>query len=73
MPEVIIVASWRVMTARSSALTRLKKPSLICRDAVLVLDVEDDQPARLELVGDGLLVLGLDLAAGLGRPRGRSP
>ena len=32
---------------------------------VLVGDVEDDQPALLELVGDRLLGVGLDLAAGL--------
>ena len=30
----------------------------------LGVDVEDDQPAGLELVGDRLLVLGVDLAAG---------
>src|SRR5204862_4532667 len=31
---------------------------------LLGVDVEDDQPAGLQLVGDRLLVLGVDLAAG---------
>ena len=68
MPELTIVASWRVMTVRSRRLDPLAERSrLISFDAVLVGDVEDDQAALLELVGDGLLGLGLDLAGGLAR------
>ena len=65
MPEEIIVESWREKIARSLALTRLQEAELDLARGVLVGDVEDDQPALLELVGDRLLGLGLDLAAGL--------
>ena len=66
MPELTIVESWRVMIVRSVGLDLL--PPNVEVDllrAALVGDVEDDQPARLQLVGDDLLGLGLDLPGGL--------
>ncbi len=65
MPELTIVESWRVMTVRSADLIRLTKSMLISLRRVLVGDVQDDQPALLELVGDRLLAVGLDLAGRL--------
>ncbi len=37
MPDCTIVASWRVMTARSVALSLLNRSMLICRDVCLSL------------------------------------
>ena len=73
MPEATIVESWRERTVRSRALTRSNSAMFELLGAVLVADVDDDQAARLELVGDGLLGVGLDLALGVRRRRGRSP
>ena len=73
MPEETIVASWRVATARSSALTRSKSSMLSSLERYLLRDVEDDQPALLELVGDVLLGDRLDLAPGRDRRPGPSP
>ena len=63
-----MVASWRVMIVRSPGLIRLRNGMRELFGGVLVGDVEDDQPALLELVGDDLLALGLDLAASPWRP-----
>ncbi len=65
MPEVIIVASWREKTARSLRLDALHEAQLDLARGVLVGDVEDDQAARLQLIGDRLLGVGFDLAARL--------
>ncbi len=50
MPEETIVESCREKTASSAALTRLQELELDLTRAVLVADVKDDQPARLQLV-----------------------
>ena len=55
MPEVTIVASCREATVRSLALTRENSSRLISLRAVLGGDVDDDQAALLELLGDRLL------------------
>ena len=73
MPEEIIVASWREKIARSVRFDALQEGELDLARGVLVGDVEDDQPARLQLVGDRLLGVGVDLAARLDRRRGRWP
>ena len=65
IPEEIIVASWREKTASSEALTDFRKDELDLARGVLVGDVQDDQPALLELIGDRLLGVGLQLAARL--------
>ena len=66
MPLEIIVASWRVMIEMSPSFTRLNHgSSMSLFDLPLVGDVEDDEALGLELVGDGLLGLGVDLAVGL--------
>ena len=65
MPDVTIVASCRDATARSLALTRAKSSMLSSLERYLCRDVDDDEPALLELLGDGLLGVGLDLALGL--------
>ena len=66
MPLDTIVDSWRVMIARSPSLMRLKYGiSSRLRRAALLGDVEDDQALALELIGDGLLGLRVDLALGL--------
>ena len=64
MPEETIVASCRVATARSFGLDPREQLDVELLGAVLVGDVEDDQAALLELVGDVLLGDRLDLAAG---------
>ncbi len=75
MPEATRVANWREKTARSRMLTlwkRLKRPSMLDRLALLG-DVEDDQAALAQLLGDLRLGLGLELAAARRRRRGRWP
>ena len=50
MPEETIVESWREKTASSDGLTRLQEAELDLTRGMLVGDVKDDQPARLELI-----------------------
>ena len=77
MPEATRVANWREKTASSRMSTlfqRLKTSSMLERLALLA-DVEDDQAALAQLLGDLRLRLGLDLAGGGGagevhRPEG---
>ena len=66
MPEAIRVANWREKTDRSRMLTLLKrwKIALELERLALLGDVEDDQPALAQLLGDLRLDAGLDLAAG---------
>ncbi len=63
IPEEIIVESWREKIASSDGFDRLQERELDLARGVLVGDVEDDQPACLQLVGGRLLGFGLDFAA----------
>ena len=63
MPEVIMVASWRVMTVSSAALTRPKERSAL-QDRLLLRELHDLQALRAQLLGDGVLGRALDLALG---------
>ena len=64
IPEATRVANWREKTASSRMSTlfqRLKKSSML-NGLALLADVEDDQAALAQLLGDLGLGLGLDLA-----------
>ncbi len=65
MPEEIIVESWREKTASSEALTPSRKRSLISREACLSAMSRTISPRDAQLVGDGLLGVGLDFSPGL--------
>ena len=62
MPEETIVASWRVSDRQVGRLDALEERDVDLLRAALVADVDDDEAARLELVGDRLLGRRLDLA-----------
>src|SRR6185312_11424592 len=63
IPEVTIVESWRVATARSAGLTRAMMSTLSSLERYFV-DVDDDEATFLQLIGDVLLGVRLDLSAG---------
>ena len=68
MPELTIVESWRAMTVRSVGLDALERSSrLISFDSRLSAMSRTISPRALQLVGDRLLGVGLDLAGGLRR------
>ena len=67
MPEEIMVASWRVMTVSSWALTFLRpRESSMLEPGLLLVQVHDGQAARLQLGGDRVAGDARDLAL-LGR------
>ena len=54
MPEVIMVASWRVMTVSSAALTRPKERSALSTDFFSASSMTF-RPWPAQLLGDGVL------------------
>ena len=69
MPDETIVASWRVAIDELVGLDPLEaREDVAGVGRRLLLDVDDDQPARAQLRRDGLLVVGLDLALASATP-----
>ena len=55
MPDVIMVASWRVMTVSSVAFTRLKSVMSALSADFFSAQLHDLQALGLKLLGDGVL------------------